>query len=229
MLFCSGCNFRCPFCSNSALIPMDSGRELAIDTITQRILENNGFVDALGFTGGEPTLQSESILTLCEWAKEQGLETFLNTNGSNPKLINDLSNRDLLDYVALDVKAPLRSEAYSSMIGLKSGIEAIVTSVKEVINLCNNAGLPLETRTTIIPTLIDDEASIREIAQSVKSSSIYVLQEFFPFDEVFDENLRQLKPPERDNLIRLAKCAFEEGVKEVYIRTRQNGLEKVYY
>ncbi len=229
MLFCSGCNFRCPFCSNSALIPLNSGREVKIDIIIRRVLENCGFVDALGFTGGEPTLQPESILTLCKWAKKQGLKTFLNTNGSNPKLVNKLVNRDLIDYIALDVKAPLRSEAYGSVIGLKNGVEAIVTSVKEVISLCNNAGLPLETRTTIVPTLIYDEISIREIAKSVRGSSFYVIQEFFPFDEVLDEKLRTLKSPERDDLLRLAKYASEEGVKEVYIRTRRNGLEKVYY
>ena len=228
MLFCSGCNFRCPFCSNSALIPLNSGREVEIEDITNRILENREFIDALGITGGEPTLQPESIMELCMWAKEEGLKIFLNTNGSNPSLITSLLKKNIIDYVALDVKAPLRLKEYGLTIGLDSGVKQIIKNVEEVITLCNESGLQLETRTTIVPTLIDDEASIREIARSVKNSSLYVIQEFFPFDEVLDEKLRNVSSPERELLLRLAKSALDEGVKEVYIRTRQNGMERVY-
>ena len=229
MLFCSGCNFRCPFCSNSALIPIDSGREVDLGVITERVLASRGFIDALGLTGGEPTLQPDAVMELFRWAKGEGLKTFLNTNGSNPQLVNDLLKRRLIDHVALDVKAPLKPEAYSAIIGLKSGVEKVVENVKEVIRLCNNNGLSLEARTTIVPTLIDDEASIREIARAVRDSSLYVVQEFFPFGEVLDERLRKLAPPERETLLRLARAALGEGVKEVYIRTRQNGLERVYH
>ena len=227
MVFCSGCNFRCPFCSNSPLIPMDSGREVDLSSVEERVLANRKFVDALGFTGGEPSLQPDSIMELCGWAKEEGLETFLNTNGSNPRLIEELSRRGLIDYVALDVKAPLRPEVYGSIIGLNSGVEGIVENIKEVIRFCKGADLTLETRTTIAPTLIDDEKSIREIARSVSASDLYVIQEFFPFEEVLDEKLRKLKSPEKELLLMLARSALEEGLREVYIRTRQNGMERV--
>lgn len=227
MVFCAGCNFRCPFCSNSSLIPMDSGRKVGLSVVEERVLANREFVDAIGFTGGEPSLQPESIIELCEWAKEEGLGAFLNTNGSNPTLLKDLSKRGIIDYVALDVKAPLRPEAYGSNIGLRSSVERIVENIKEVIRFCKEAGLPLEARTTVVPTIIDDEASIREIARSVSDCDLYVIQEFFPFEEVLDERLRKLKPPERELLVKLARSALEEGVREVYIRTRQYGLERV--
>ena len=228
MLFCSGCNFRCPFCSNSSLLPLSSGRDVEIEDVTNRILENREFIDAIGITGGEPTLQPESIMKICRWVKEEGLKVFLNTNGSNPGLITSLLNENLIDYVALDVKAPLKLKEYGLTIGLDRGVEQIVRNIEEVITLCNASGLQLETRTTIVPTLIDDEVSIRAIAKSVKNSSLYVIQEFFPFDEVLDEKLRNLSSPKREELLRLAKAALDEGVKEVYIRTRQNGLERVY-
>jgi len=227
MIFCAGCNFRCSFCSNSSLIPIDSGGDVNLELIKNRVLKNMGFLDALGFTGGEPSLQPRPIIELCDWAKKKGLKTFLNTNGSNPTLIDDLTGKNILDYVALDIKAPLRPGIYGWVSGLDKGVEIIIANIKETLDICRRAGLPLEVRTTIVPTLIDDETSIREIARSVRSCTIYVIQEFFPFKEVLNEQLRGAKPPRRELLIKLAKLALEEGVKDVYVRTRENGMEKI--
>jgi len=228
MLFCSGCNFRCPFCDNAPLIPADSGGEVDLEMVKGRVLSNIGFLDALGFTGGEPTLQPEPVVALCEWAKARELRTFLNTNGSNPRLIGEMLRRKLLDYVAMDVKAPFNREVYGRVAGLKGNVDGVIASIRESIELCGKAGIPMEFRTTIVPTLIDDEKSIREIAGVVKGRGIYVLQEFFPFEDVVDKRLRRVKPPERGLLIRLARVALEEGVKEVYIRTRGSGMERVF-
>jgi len=227
MIFCAGCNFRCPFCSNSSLIPIDSGGDVDVELVKNRVLANIGFLDALGFTGGEPSLQSGPIIELCGWAKKEGLKTFLNTNGSNPRLVGDLAEKNILDYVALDIKAPLRPEVYRGVSGLGEGVDTIVANIKEALEICRRAGLPVEVRTTIVPTLIDDEMSIREIARYVRDCTVYVIQEFFPFDEVLDEQLRRVKPPRRELLINLARSALEEGVREVYLRTRENGMKKV--
>lgn len=227
MIFCSGCNFNCPYCDNSSLIPIDSGEIVEIKEIKTRLISNNKFVDAIGFTGGEPSLQPKSIIRLCNWAKEKGLKTFLNTNGSNSDLIKKLFTEGVIDYVALDVKAPLIPETYGSIIGKKNDVKEIIKNIKQVIHFCDEVGLPLETRTTIVPTLIDDEKSIIDIAKYAKKSEIYVIQEFFPFEGVPNEKLRNLQPPRKDLLLKLAKAALTEGVKEVYTRTRQNGLEKV--
>ena len=227
MIFCAGCNFRCPFCSNSSLIPIDSGGDVDVELVKNRVLANIGFLDALGFTGGEPSLQPRPIIELCGWAKKEGLKTFLNTNGSNPRLVGDLAVKNILDYVALDIKAPLRPEVYGGVSGLGEGVDTIVANIKEALEICRRAGLPVEVRTTIVPTLIDDEMSIREIARSVRDCTVYVIQEFFPFEEVLDEELRGVKPPRRELLIKLARSALEEGVREVYVRTREDGMEKV--
>ena len=69
--------------------------------------------------------------------------------------------------------------------------------------------------------------SIREIAETICSYGIYVLQEFFPFEDVPDENLRKVKPPEKEALIRLAKTALKAGVNEVHIRTRSEGIRRI--
>ena len=226
MVFCAGCNFRCPFCSNSNLLPMNSGGEVDLRVIEDRLYSNREFVDTFGFTGGEPGLQSDAITELCDWAKKRGFKTFLNTNGSNSILVEELSKRSLLDFVALYVKAPLNQEAYSQVAGLRITGD-IISSIREVIRLCKERGIRLETRTTIVPTLIDDNESIKEIADSVRTADAYVIQEYFPFEEVLDERLRRLKSPERKRLLELAQSSIEIGLREVYIRTRQNGLERV--
>lgn len=227
MVFCAGCNFHCPFCDNSSLVPLDSGGEVDLEVVKEGVMSNIGFSDALGFTGGEPTLQPEPVKALCEWAKSRGLKTFLNTNGSNPRFVGELLERGLLDYVAMDVKAPFKEEAYRRVAGLGGNVERIMANIKETIELCVRAGLPMEVRTTIVPTLMDDEKSICEIAKIVGNRGVYVLQEFFPFEDVPDEKLRAVRPPSRERLVKLAKIALGTGVKEVYIRTRGRGMERI--
>jgi len=227
LLFCSGCNFRCPFCQNASLVSRNSGREIDLEVIEERVEANMGFLDALGFTGGEPTLQPEPILALCEWAKAKGLQTFLNTNGSNPQFIDEMVRRELIDYVAMDVKAPFKEEAYRRVTGLRGDILKVMANIRDSMAICERAGLPLEIRTTIVPTLIDDEKSIHEIAETIDGYGTYVLQEFFPFEDVPDMKLRKVKPPDRNSLLRLAKTALEVGVEEVYIRTRGGGMERI--
>ncbi len=198
-----------------------------MDSVEKRILSNLSLLDAVGFTGGEPSLQPQPVTELCRWARENGLRTFLNTNGSNPDFVRELSVLCLLDYVALDVKAPLRPDAYGPVVGLESGVEEIVRRVRETIRVCREMKVPLEARTTVVPTLVDSDNVIREIARSVRGCNLYILQEFSPFDSVLDEKLRKLKPPSRELLIRLARGVLDEGVNDVYIRTRRGGLEKV--
>ena len=227
MLFCSGCNFRCPFCQNASLVSFNSGGEIDLEVVEERIQANIGFLDALGFTGGEPTLQPKPVIALCEWAKARGLKTFLNTNGSNPQFIDEMVGRGLIDYVAMDVKAPFKKEAYGHVAGLRGDVLKVMADIRKSIAVCKRVDLPLEIRTTIVPTLIDDEKSIREIVEAIRGYGIYVLQEFSPSDDVPDETLRKVKPPDRESLIKLAKTALEAGVKEVYIRTRNGGMELI--
>ncbi len=228
MVFCCGCNFRCPFCDNAQLIPADSGGEVDLKVVEERAAANMGFLDAIGFTGGEPTLQPEPVKALCGWAKAQGLKTFLNTNGSQPRLVEEMLRNRLLDYVAMDVKAPLNAEAYGRVAGLSGeDVGEVTDSIRETMRLCADAHVSVEVRTTVVPTLLDDEASVREIAGAVRGRGIYVLQEFYPFEDVLNVRLRSVKPPERTLLVKLARVALEAGVEEVYIRTRGSGLERI--
>jgi pyruvate formate lyase activating enzyme len=230
LLFCAGCDFRCPFCSNSSLIPFSSGQDFSLKTIKERVSMgiNKGLIDAIGFSGGEPSLQTKPIIQLCRWAKKHRLKTFLNTNGNHPNFIEKLGKNKLLDYVALDVKAPLEPEAYGRTIGLTRNIQKIVERVKESIKTCKKNGISIEVRTTVVPGLIDDRESIRKIAKFIKKEcSTYVLQQFYPFKEVLNKKFLKKNSPDRKDLVDLAMIALEEDIEKVYVRTRQNGMERV--
>jgi pyruvate formate lyase activating enzyme len=212
---------------NAPLIPINSGMAINLQIIKERVLENIDLLDSIGATGGEPGLQQEPIIELFSWAKGRGIKTFLNTNGSNSKLIDELLSKSLLDHIAVDVKAPLRHNVYGNVIGLKDGIERIITEIRKSLEICRKSSLSVEIRTTVVPTLIEDERSIREIARLVKDYGTYVIQQYFPFKEVLDERLRRVHPPNRARLAKLALSSIEEGVKEVYIRTREHGMERI--
>jgi pyruvate formate lyase activating enzyme len=186
-----------------------------------------GFLDAIGFTGGEPSLQPKPVIKLCQWAKAKGLKVFINTNGSEPTFISEMVKHTLLDYIAIDVKAPFNRKAYTQVSGVRKNIDRIMENIVKTIELCENAGLPTEIRTTIVPTLIDDERSIRAIAGSIQGQTKYVLQEFFPFKDVFDVKLRKINPPSRQLMLKLAKVAVHAGLQEVYIRMRNSGMELI--
>ncbi|MEM3088261.1 MAG: radical SAM protein, partial [Candidatus Bathyarchaeia archaeon] len=204
------------------------GEETSLVNLQSRILRNLPLLDAVGFTGGEPTLQPKAILEMFQWAKSRGLKTFLNTNGSNPQQVKMLIDGKLVDYVALDVKAPLSSDVYGKVIGFTQDVSGVVNRVKETMRVCREANVPLEVRTTVVPRLIDDEASIGKIARSVRDYCYaYVLQQFYPFEEVLDPAFRSVMPPRREALLELAKVAVREGIENVYIRTREHGMEKV--
>jgi len=227
MIFTSGCPFRCLYCQNASLIPMDSGQEVDLEIIKQRIKGNLGLIDAVGFSGGEPTLQPKALIEALHWAKRNGLQTFLNTNGINPELIKKLIDGKLIDHIALSVVAPLRRKDYSRVMGRPDFAGEAVENVKESIRACLNSKVPFEVRTTIVPGLIDDERSIREIARAVKGCGVYILQQFSPLGDILDPRFKKVEPPKRELLTKLAKTALREGIAEVHIRTREYGEEKV--
>jgi len=225
--FFAGCNFRCPYCQNAGLIPLESGKELGTDDIVKRLQRNLDIVDAAGFTGGEPCLQGEALKELARKGKAVGLKVFLNTNGSNPRIISDMIEEGLLDYVALDVKAPLDPAPYGRAIGRPELGEAAVHNVKATLEICLKAGITLEIRTTIVPGLIDQEEDIREVSNEIARAQLYVLQQFSPEGDLLDQNFKNVTPPTRETLTRLARVALECGAREVRIRTKERGEETI--
>jgi len=231
VVFFAGCNFRCPYCQNSALIPADSGEEVELDLIRRRISMNMTpapLLDAAVFTGGEPLLQPEGVMKAAEVVKGSGLKLMLDTNGSLPRVVEGLLDAGLVDRVALDVKAPLTAEDYGRTIGLPRRGAEMAAAVERTLDLCNGRGVEVEARTTVAPTVSDDPEFIRRIASAIRDRcAVYYLQQFDNTGDVLSPRLKKLQPPDRETMVRLAGVALEEGVKNVYIKTRELGLERV--
>lgn len=228
VIFFAGCNFKCPYCQNASLIPADSGREADTADLYERVEGNMDVIDAIGFTGGEPCLQAEALKDLARRAKRAGLKVFLNTNGSNPDAVGNLADEGLLDYVAIDVKAPLRPESYRRVIGLDDLSPDMTRKIHTTLDTCLQKKLTVEARTTIVPMLIDQEKDVRNVAKTIVGVDLYVLQQFSPEGDLLDQNFKNLAPPTREDLTRLARAAAEYGLREVRIRTRERGEEKIW-
>ncbi len=231
VVFFAGCNLRCPYCQNSSLIPLDSGEEVDLELIHQRIEMNMSPVpelDSVILTGGEPLLQPEGVIEVAKIVKGYGLKLMLDTNGSRVEALKGILETGLIDRVALDVKAPLAPEDYGRIIGHAELGGDVASAVEGSLTLCEEYGVEVEARTTVAPTVSEDVEFIRRIAGSVRSRcSVYYLQQYDNTGDVLSPLLKGMAPPDRERMIELAHVALEEGVEGVYVKTRAGGLERV--
>lgn len=226
VVFFAGCNFRCPFCQNSSLLPLDSGQEVDADYIKQRTEVGRYLLDSVVITGGEPLLQPEGIRIIAEIAREFSLKLCLNTNGSIPSVMQSLLEASLIDRVALDIKAPFTQEDYTKVIGVKG--EELYRKVEKTLEICNTFGIELEARTTVAPGISDDPKFIKKIASAIEGRfDAYYLQQFDNLGDILDPKLKSTPPPSRKTMQKLAQVALAVGLKNVYIKTRKMGLERM--
>jgi len=230
VVFFAGCNFRCPYCQNSGLIPMDAGEIVDLEFIKHRINLNMSPVpqlDSIVFTGGEPTLQPEGLFKVASLVREMGYKVMLDTNGSHPEVIEDLLKDRLIDRVALDVKAPLNSIDYCIASGLRNS-DNIIKCVNNTIDLCNEYNVEIEARTTVAPGVSDSDDFIKKLARNIKGRvACHYLQQYDNTGEILDTQLKLKSSPTRKRMLELGKIVLEEGVVNVYIKTRREGLERI--
>lgn len=167
VVFAAGCNYRCFYCHNRAILncpPLLSEAE-----VFAFLEKRAGLLDGVVFSGGEPALQSD----LPQWlarVRALGYRTKLDTNGSRPETLRALLNAELLDYVAMDYKAPL--DCYPALCGTDSA------GVAESLALLRNSRIPYELRTTLVPQLT--EAKLRKMAAAVPADANWFLQLYRP-------------------------------------------------
>ena len=169
-----GCNLRCPFCYNGELVLPERARELPRlnpEEVLAGLATRKGFLDGLVITGGEPTLQGD-LLDFVREVRSLGLAVKLDTNGTRPEVLAELLERGLLEYVALDVKAPF--SRYPEFTGVP---EDVTPAVRESIGLLRKSGVDYELRTTCAPGLSPQD--LHRIALAIQGTARYVLQPFF--------------------------------------------------
>ncbi|MDD5639449.1 MAG: anaerobic ribonucleoside-triphosphate reductase activating protein [Candidatus Pacebacteria bacterium] len=191
IVFLSGCNFRCPFCYSSELVLPEKIKqqpELSEEKILEYLEKRVGMLEGVVLCGGEPTLNSE-LDDFCLKLKTMGYFIKLDSNGTNSKKIKELIEKKLIDYIAMDIKAPLTEEKYKIATGVDNNIEEI----KKSIQIIKNSGIDYEFRTTVVPGIHNME-DIISIANSIGPAKKYFLQQFNPEKDVIDNSLKKLKP-----------------------------------
>lgn len=191
IVFTQGCNFKCPFCHNGSLIPPGGeGKESFSEAaILRQLRERRTLLDGVVVTGGEPTIQPD-LPQFLRALREMGYAVKLDSNGSRPKVLRRLIADELVDYIAMDIKAPL--QRYDRLTGVSTPVRA----VKASIDLIARSGKPHEFRTTVVKPLLseDDIAAIRDM---LPAGSPYTLQDFNP-ENAYDPALRTFVPaPDR--------------------------------
>ena len=175
VIFLPNCNFRCPFCHNVNLVLNPEKLEkIPLQYIEDQLIKHKNWRNAVCITGGEPTLQ-DKLPELCQKLKQMGFKVKLDTNGTNPIMLKELIDKKLVDYVAMDIKAPLTPEKYSEATGIDTTllIEKVKTSIKTLME----SNIDYEFRTTVVPT-IHTAKDIEQICNSLNGCKKYVLQEF---------------------------------------------------
>lgn len=171
-VFTAGCNYRCSFCHNPELVLPELVAKTGValdDSFFEEVAERHGFLDAIVISGGEPTLQPD-LLAVLERIKQTGYLVKLDTNGSSPAIIQSALARGLLDYIAMDIKAPV--ENYEQVVGTPVDTQHIQRS----ISLIQQSGIDYEFRTTAAPGL--SEEALFQIADWLSGSKAYWLQTF---------------------------------------------------
>jgi pyruvate formate lyase activating enzyme len=190
--FVGGCNFRCGFCYNRDLVLNPQGLpSIPGEEVLGYLDANRDWLDGLVLTGGEPTLHPE-LPSFLEKVKRLGFSVKLDTNGSNPKMLAELIEKHLVDYVAMDVKAPLVEEKYQAVIGTQAN--GMLKEVEKSIELLRNSnGIDYEFRTTVVPGLTSKE-DIALIAERISGAKRFYMQQFKADGSHVDEKYSHVVP-----------------------------------
>jgi len=171
VVFTQGCNWRCPWCHNSALVhPEQFTLPLPVADILARLAQRCGKLDSVVVTGGEPTLQP-GLGAFLHAVKRLGFATKLDTNGSHPAIVRALLDAHLVDFIAMDLKAPW--SRYADAVG----VPVDTTALAETIALLRTRAVPHQLRTTRWPGLTETDCAV--IAR-LAAGSPHVWQEYRP-------------------------------------------------
>ena len=176
-VFLISCNFRCPWCYNPELVlPEKIKKQLRISEkyFFDFLRKKKKFLEGAVLCGGEPTINKD-LPRFCRKIKKMGYLVKLDTNGSNPEMLKKLIREKLIDYVAMDIKAPLKNQKYNGV----TGVEVNLNKIKKSIGLIKDSGIDCEFRTTIVPGIHTKE-DIIQIVREISPAKKYFLQNFRP-------------------------------------------------
>ena len=207
-VFTAGCNFRCPFCHNAALVThIDKETYIDIDEVLAYLKKRQGLLDGVVITGGEPLLQ-DGIEEFIAEIKSLGYSVKLDTNGSFPEKLISIVEKGLVDYVAMDIKNS--KEKYGKTIGVN---DFDIAPIERSVDFLLQGKVDYEFRTTIVDgfhTLQD----IQDIVVWIKGAHKYFLQNFVDSGDLITQGLE----PVSALLLKEMKEKATETIPSVEIR-----------
>lgn len=177
-VFLGGCDLRCPFCHNAELLDGSAPAVMEEEELLGFLKKRQGLLEGVAVTGGEPLLRGADLLRLAEEIRDLGYPLKLDTNGTHPELLRDITERGLVSYVAMDIKNS--PERYAETSGLE---KMDLAPVRESVSLLMEGKTPYEFRTTTVAELHDEE-SFRKIGEWIRGAAQYFLQKFTDRDTV---------------------------------------------
>lgn len=168
VVFTQGCNFRCPFCHNAALLGPACDGAYSAEDILHRLERRRGLLQGVVVSGGEPTLQAD-LLEFCAAVQAMGFNVKLDTNGSRPLVLHSLLEAGVVDYVAMDLKAP--AHKYDALAGVAVDVEALRASIA----ILSASKVSHHFRTTWVTGLLED-ADLTHILRMIPEGASHVTQ-----------------------------------------------------
>jgi pyruvate formate lyase activating enzyme len=188
VLFLPYCNLRCPYCHNHSLVfHPEQFASISIREILDRLSAFKGWIDGVCITGGEPTLHANLSL-LIRAIRQMGFRVKLDTNGTHPKVLKRLVEKREVDYVAMDVKAPLDPMHYRRATGTTVELDHIAESIE----VLKRGSVEYHFRLTVVPGIHKTE-DVQALAGQLRVGKRLVLQNFNPEDPL-DPTLKGLFP-----------------------------------
>ena len=207
-VFLIGCNFRCPFCYSAELVlpekiklqPRISEKEF-FDFLKKR----KSLLEGVVVCGGEPTLNKD-LPDFIKKIKKLGYRVKLDTNGSNPEMLKELIKKKLLDYVAMDIKAPRGAKfpipnSQFQKYDEATGVKADLNKIKKSIKIIKDSGIDYEFRMTVVPA-IHAKKDIIQIAKEISPAKKFYLQNFRP-EKTINPKFEKIKPYSKDFLLEI--------------------------
>jgi pyruvate formate lyase activating enzyme len=211
VLFFDRCDFRCPFCQNYQLMERRGDYdEIPVGKILVHVKKRRKWIDGVVLSGGEPLAYSEKAVAFMRALKATGTALKLDTHGYHNENLQAVVREGLIDYVAMDIKAPLEPKKYAVATGLgktsrtSRSDRAVLALVKASAVFLLNGSVDYEFRTTCVPGIIDEEA-VAKIGEKIAGARKWALQPYRPDNA----RLKKVYPRRynRDEMARLLAIA----------------------
>ncbi|MFH1111878.1 MAG: anaerobic ribonucleoside-triphosphate reductase activating protein [Patescibacteria group bacterium] len=197
VLFTYGCNFACAFCHNPELVDAklkNKNKFISEEEFFKFLNKRQGLIEGVCITGGEPTLHQDLPEFIAQ-IKALGFLVKLDSNGTNPPVLKNLISKKLVDYIAMDIKAPLNR--YQEITRRKTDLEKIKKSIRLIIDGAVNvpgtnkknqgSAYDYEFRSTLVPGFHETD-DVRQMAKLIKGAKKYYLQNFISQGKILESS-----------------------------------------